>query len=208
MRVGPCTVVKRGNIAIACVDAVCVSANRGLQGPRNRAHWRFAGRKNVELAVHAECGGSVDLLTGVNRQVVQACRRQHPNGLSVGEATITSSFREEGKFKFVIHVCTPWVSEISDPDNDLLIRAYLNVLHLAHRTNHIDSVAIPALGSGVNLVSPKVTASCAFAALTRFRESEDVAYLSERMRVEFYLLDPRVHRAFAGVFPDESVCSV
>ena len=194
------TRVKRGNIIDACVDAVCVSANRGLQGPRNKAHWRFVGQKNVELAVHAKCGGYIDPLTGVNQKIVQACQRRHPQGLSVGQAAITSSFREGDGFKFVIHACTPWVSEVSESSDRLLIDAYANVLKIAQTTKNIKSVAIPALGSGVNLVSPEVTAACAFKALAMFRDAESSA---NGLQVEFHLMDQTAHGAFVDVFGEE-----
>ena len=85
--------INRGNILSAMynVDAMCVSCNQKLLGPYNKSHWRF-NKSNVEQAVHMECGGYIDKLSGVNRKLMQAAKKQHPSGISVGSALVTSSF--------------------------------------------------------------------------------------------------------------------
>ena len=212
--------INRGNILSAMynVDAICVSCNQKLLGPYNKSHWRF-NKSNVEQAVHMECGGYIDKLSGVNRKLMQAARKQHPSGISVGSALVTSSFnfeqdKEKKKFAFVIHACAPWKTQenTNDEIKSLLTETYKNALRLGIKTRNIDSMALPALGCGVNLIDPSTSALAAFHALA---ELDDVEICSKHLvqqhtsnndfdkktlRVDFWMLDHLAHEAFADVF--------
>lgn len=214
--------VNRGNILSAkyTVDAMTVSGNQKLLGPYNKSHWRF-NKKNVEQAVHMECGGYVDKLTGVNHKLMQAARKQNPSGISVGSAIVTSSFNnfkqctdeEQKKFAFVIHACAPWKTQENSHDEvkSLLTETYKNALRLGIKTRNIASVALPALGCGVNLVDPSVSALAAFHAISELdieacsnnsiqQKTSNNNFDERLLRIDFWILDHLAHEAFTGVF--------
>ena len=87
---------------------------------------------------------------------------------------MTSSFNhfehtdKKKKFAFVIHACAPWKTQENSNDEimPLLTETYKNALRLGIKTRSISSMALPALGCGVNLIDPTTSALAAFHALT------------------------------------------
>ena len=94
----------------------------------------------------------------------------------------------------------------------MLTETYKNALRLGIKTRNIDSMALPALGCGVNLIDPSTSALAAFHALA---ELDDVEICSKHLvqqhtsnndfdkktlRVDFWMLDHLAHEAFADVF--------
>ena len=163
-----------------------------------------------------ECGGYIDKLSGVNRKLMQACKKQHPSGISVGSALVTSSFntdKEKKKFAFVIHACAPWKTQENSNDEimPLLTETYKNALRLGIKTRSISSMALPALGCGVNLIDPTTSALAAFHALTEldikicsknlvYQHATNNDFDKKTLRVDFWMLDYLAHEAFAARF--------
>ena len=110
----------------------------------------------------------------------------------------------DDKFKFVIHACSPWKTQEKDDINvkKLLKSAYKNALYLAMKTKNIKSVAIPALGCGVNLIDPVTSARAALNAIIDI-ENETIGNDEQEeilLIMDFWLLDHDVYDAFSSEF--------
>jgi len=160
--------------ALRCADALVTSANAGLVGNANPAFWRFAGRENVDGAIHRAAGPALRA----------ACAALPPaDGVStpcpVGHAVVTPAF--ELHAAMVIHAVAPdgayavglqqwwgrrhWSGsqkyghaatrevylEEAQPAGEasaLLAKTYSAALHAAELQG-VRSVAMPAIGCGV-----------------------------------------------------------
>ena len=146
---------------------------------------------------------------------MQAARKQHSNGINISDAIITSSFNNNNneKFKFVIHACAPWKTQEQDDDNvkKLLRTTYKNVFDIAMKTKNIESIAIPALGCGVNLIDPTISALEALNAMKDITENNENNIDDGRketfLNVEFWLLDYLAYNQFNEIV-SPNVCKI
>ena len=143
---------------------------------------------------------------------MQAARKQHSNGINISDAIITSSFNNNEKFKFVIHACSPWKTQEQDYDNvkKLLRTTYKNVFDIAMKTKNIESIAIPALGCGVNLIDPSISALEALNAMKDIiiennENNIDDGRKETFLNVEFWLLDYLAYNQFNEIVSPKCV---
>lgn len=143
---------QRGDITLLKTDAVVNAANNSL-----------LGGGGVDGAIHRAAGPAL----------LEECRRLRrerlPQGLPTGEAVLTGG----GALpcRFVIHTVGPvWRGGLQG-EADLLGRAYENSLALAAEKG-LDSIAFPAISTGVYGYPPEKAAPVVYNALARFtRES-------------------------------------
>jgi O-acetyl-ADP-ribose deacetylase (regulator of RNase III) len=122
-------IVKVGDITQESVDAIVNAANSSL-----------LGGGGVDGAIHAR-GGS---------EILEECREirrtQHPTGLPIGEAVITTAGNLPARF--VIHAVGPVYGMNRGMDAELLAACYKNSLQLAVE-NNLTTVAFPAISTGI-----------------------------------------------------------
>jgi O-acetyl-ADP-ribose deacetylase (regulator of RNase III) len=147
------------------VDAVVVSANRTLQGNASPSYWRFAGRDSVDGAVRVAAGDEL---------------AQHCAALSVcceaGEAVATPAFGALARrgCRNIVHVVVPDGLQVHAGSSDRhvqrtslpLLRQSFSAALAAAAGCGARSVAMPALGCGVNGWPHAVAAEAAICALT------------------------------------------
>lgn len=122
-------IIKIGDITLEDADAVVNAANSSL-----------LGGGGVDGAIHLR-GGS---------QILEECREirqnEFPKGLPTGQAVITGGGNL--KAKFVIHTVGPIFGQHGGREVELLSNCYSNSLSLAVK-NHLESVAFPAISTGI-----------------------------------------------------------
>ena len=131
--------------------------------------------------------------------------------VSIYRIIITSSFNNNNneKFKFVIHACSPWKEQDDDNVKKLLRTTYKNVFDIAMKTKNIESIAIPALGCGVNLIDPTISALEALNAMKDIIENNENNIDDGRketfLNVEFWLLDYLAYNQFNEIVSPKCV---
>lgn len=150
-----------GDIAVwRGVDAVAVSTNRSLQGNANPQYWRFAGRESADGAVRRVAG---EELAMVAAELHGTC--------SVGEAVATPAFGAlvTHGCRHVVHVVVPDGLQVHAGGSDrhvqqtglLLLQQSFSAAIMAAAGCGARSLALPALGCGVNGWSPLLAAAAA-----------------------------------------------
>ncbi|WP_457592064.1 O-acetyl-ADP-ribose deacetylase [Hydrogenimonas sp.] len=140
--------IKRGDITKERACAVVNAANPSLMGGGG-----------VDGAIH-RAGGP---------EILEACkeirRTRYPDGLPTGEAVATTA----GKLpaKYVIHTVGPVWGRCNEKCDELLASAYRNSLKVAADLG-CDSVAFPAISTGIYGFPPRRAAKIAYDTVKAF----------------------------------------
>lgn len=118
-----------GDITSQTVDAIVNAANSSLMGGGG-----------VDGAIHR--AGGPNILA----ECREIRRTQYPQGLTTGEAVITSAGNLPSKF--VIHTVGPVYGRHAGGEADLLAACYTNSLQLAVK-HTLSTIAFPAISTGV-----------------------------------------------------------
>ncbi len=161
-----------GDITKLDVDAIVNAANRTL-----------LGGGGVDGAIHRAAGPAL----------LEECRRL--NGCETGQAKITGAGRL--KAHHVIHTVGP-IYTPGDPDCPKLLAAcYLNCLRLA-KEHGLNSIAFPAISTGVYGYPPREAARVALNAIAGWlKENPDCA-----MDVQLVCFDPETRRCYQSVIDE------
>jgi O-acetyl-ADP-ribose deacetylase (regulator of RNase III) len=155
--------VKVGDITREAVDAVVNAANSTL-----------LGGGGVDGAIH-RAGGA---------RILEECkeirRTQFPDGLPTGKAIITSGGNLPARF--VIHTVGPVYGMNEGRDAALLADAYRNSLQLAVE-NNLETIAFPAISTGVFAYPHDEAARVASAAIKDFLENNQTI---KQVRLVFF----------------------
>jgi O-acetyl-ADP-ribose deacetylase (regulator of RNase III) len=147
--------VKIGDLTKEPTDAIVNAANASLMGG--------AG---VDGAIHF-AGGPL---------ILAECRRiretTHPDGLSTGEAVITSGGGLPAKY--VIHTVGPIYGQNNGRDAELLAACYINSLDLA-RVHNLATVAFPAVSTGVYGYPKPEAAKVASGAIAKWFDTDSLS---------------------------------
>lgn len=135
------------NITLLKVDAIVNAANQSL-----------LGGGGVDGAIHRAAGP----------QLLEACRALQ--GCEVGQAKITPGFNLPAKW--VIHTVGPIWQDGAHQEPLLLKKCYESVLQLAI-SNHIRTIAFPAISTGAYRFPKKLAAELALEVLNRFDTAFD-----------------------------------
>jgi len=147
-------VILKGDITLVDADAIVNAANTSLLG-----------------------GGGVDgaIHTAAGPRLLEECRAL--GGCEVGEVKVTAGYNL--KAKYIIHTVGPvWKDGASD-EHMLLASCYHNILKTAGSLK-IDTLAIPAISTGVYRFPAKEAAMVAITEVRRYLErkkSPDTVYL-------------------------------
>lgn len=185
---------------VRCCDAIATSANAALVGNGNPNYWRFAGKHNVDGAVHRAAGP----------RLLEACQSLTPIGggnaaqrCGVGDAVVTPAFDLHAGL--VIHAVAPDGLYGSQPSSSssslssalpetLLCRTYTAILEAA-RGSSIESLALPAVGCGVLGFRAGVGAKIALKAL--IAQASSTGSGGVPLRVDVALLDDSAFTAWS-----------
>ena len=161
----------RGNIAEVVADALATSANPYLEGSSRASHWRFAGRRNADAAVHTAGGRALAVHTSKLRAdaLMQNNKMAGPAlPLEPGQALAT---RAGGQLRarWVIHCVAPdnMMANNADPRQTssrvVLRETYAAAIRAAQEVG-ATSLALPAIGCGVRGFAPDDAGAEAFGA--------------------------------------------
>jgi O-acetyl-ADP-ribose deacetylase len=121
-------IIKSGDITEEAVDAIV-----------NAANWTLLGGGGVDGAVHRRGGNAI----------LEECKRiratTHPDGLSSGEAVITTA--GDLPAKHVVHTVGPIYGNHNGQEPDLLAACYRNSVSLAVE-HGLRSIAFPSISTG------------------------------------------------------------
>ena len=160
----------KGCITSAGTEAIASSANVGLMGSTLQKNaWHHSGRQCADAAIHSAAGP--ELMTHLKRlPYVDAEERQK---LQIGCALATpASGRLLPRSKHVVHCASPHVIGKARADADdvqALLRTYLSVLSCADQLS-VRSLALPAVGVGVNAFPADQAAAAALSACMTFAQ--------------------------------------
>jgi O-acetyl-ADP-ribose deacetylase len=159
-----------GDITLQDVDAIVNAANSSLMG-----------------------GGGVDgaIHRGGGPRILDECRKvrriQYPDGLPTGEAVITTA--GDLRARYVIHTVGPVYRRQGVRDAELLATCYKNSLMLAAK-NNLNSIAFPAISTGVYGYPPSEAAAVSSQAIKEFLAGDEI--LKEVRLVFFQQSDAEV----------------
>ena len=145
-------IVVVGDITRQNTDAIVNAANSTLMGGGG-----------VDGAIHHAGGPSI----------LEACREirrtQYPDGLPTGEAVITTGGNLPAKY--VIHTVGPVYGRHAGNEAQLLAACYQNSLRLAVH-NSLESIAFPAIATGIFGYPPSEAAEVSSRAIIEFLDSD------------------------------------
>ncbi|HOO70583.1 MAG TPA: O-acetyl-ADP-ribose deacetylase [Spirochaetota bacterium] len=139
--------VKQGDITQIDCDAIVNAANPGL-----------LGGGGVDGAIHRAAGPGL----------LEECRKL--GGCKHGEARITKGHKL--KARYVIHTPGPVYKNGKSGEKDILGNSYKNSMKLA-RENGLQSIAFPAISTGVYGYPRKEAAEVAVATILQFMKEND-----------------------------------
>ena len=155
----------RGDIAEWRANAIATSANPYLEGTKRSTHWRFSGRVNVDAAVRATGGRSLDAAIAKS-----SVAKSLP--VAVSSAVVTRSGGSL-RSRWVVHSVAPDAQEYTDSQGRALLRATYSAAIRSAADAGATSVALPAFGTGVAGFSAEAAAECAFDAASTWLEDNE-----------------------------------
>mmetsp|Transcript_22933 Transcript_22933/g.36833 ORF Transcript_22933/g.36833 Transcript_22933/m.36833 type:complete len:255 (-) Transcript_22933:100-864(-) len=190
----------RGCITKVKAEAIVTSSNPTLSPNSQKGYWRFAGRNNVNGAVH-QAGGTalaasikgLELNDGINSSQLVRCK---PGGAvctpAGGELSQNTSY--------VIHCCVPdGLYGVGDNGSQTLKETFDSCFEVANELG-VRSIAFPALGCGVQGWRPAVAFHAALQSIehnTRFVGNPSTPHCNEeRKYFEAHDLDNGVSVSF------------
>lgn len=169
IQIGECTLrLVQGDITQQDVAAIVNAANSLL-----------AGGGGVDGAIHSAGGPSI----------MEETDRRYPSGCETGNAVISSAGHLS--CKYVIHTVGPVWNGGLRGEADLLCSAFNNSLKLAVE-HHCDSIALPALSTGVYGYPMDLAAQNSLMTVAEFLREHEAPKL-----VTFVLFDAGAYGAFS-----------
>ena len=177
---------------VSC-DILVNCSNKGLNGSQNqKAYWMFAGRGNVDTAIHKLAGP--ELQRDCNSIDYKFSSLSDPNSTArftkcdVGEVWITLAYGGL-KSKVVAHTVSPRYYDVGDDECvSALMDSYSSVF-LASSLLRAQSICFPAIGCGICEVPPRLSATAfisAFALVPSFK-TEHIPRSNNSMASDKYL---------------------
>lgn len=169
-------------------DILVNCSNKGLSGSQNlKAYWMFAGRKNVDTAIHNLAGP----------QLQQDCDRIDYKLTSSSDPTTTARYTKcdigevwitlaHGglKSKVVAHTVSPRYYDMTDDECAAALMDSYSSVFLASTLLRAKTICFPAIGCGICEVPPRISASAFIAALSL--GSSSTAVLSSQSNTNKY----------------------
>ena len=156
-------------------DVLVNCSNSSMSGSFNqKSYWMFAGRKNVDTALHQAAGP----------QLLEACLSfpEIKTGVrcEIGQSKITNAFGSVNS-KYIVHTVGPRYNNNQNFQltNNLLVSCYFSSLVLADTVGS-KSIAFPAISCGVGDLPPHVSATASIQAMNKYYESDGDACRQRR----------------------------
>jgi len=190
-----------GDIAIARHPVIVNAANRSLVGSVNPHYWRFKNRVNVDSAVHKAAGPEL-------RRECEALPETEPHvRCPEGESRLTKAHGLPHA-DWVVHAVAPIYE--NHPTRivhctELLASAYRDALSTAASVG-APSVAVPALGCGVNMWEHEAAVMIALRE-AKFHQAGGLAGANIDRAVpwiEFVVREPRLLQLFEARYMYEA----
>lgn len=151
-------------------DILVNCSNKGLNGSHNlKAYWMFAGRKNVDTAIHNFAGpqlqqdcDSIDFKLSSCSDPTSTARYTK---CDIGEVWITLAYGGL-KSKVVAHTVSPRYYDMSDDECAAALMDSYSSVFLASTLLRARTICFPAIGCGICEVPPRVSAAAFIAALS------------------------------------------
>lgn len=139
-------------------------------------------------------GGGVDgaIHRAAGPQLLAECRTL--GGCATGDAKITRGYNLQAKY--VIHAVGPVYRDGAHGEPELLASCYRRALEIAH-AHHLQSIAFPAISTGVYGYPMADAARVAFATMREFLETHDVPEL-----IRMVLYDARAFQTHERVLQE------
>jgi O-acetyl-ADP-ribose deacetylase len=155
--------IVRGDLASWSADALCISSSAFLEGTARKGYWKFSGRRNADGAIRQAGGAEFERICN------QLAAEQAP--LKPGTAIVS---RAAGGLnaRFVVHCLAPDGLYGADlqTSTELLQQTYSASIAAASAAG-ARSLALPAIGCGVQGFRPSVGARAAFQAVRAWQNS-------------------------------------
>lgn len=154
IQIGDRITVIQADIAQQPVDAIVCSTNPNLL-PNKKVGLFFMSQDSpkVDIKIHKAAGKDLEK----ECRAIASC--------AVGEAKITPGYNLPAKW--IVHTVTPIWQDGQYQEEKLLANCYRNCLNLIH-SQDIESIAFPALGTGIGKFNPETAARIAVAEIREF----------------------------------------
>eukprot|EP01036_Dinobryon_divergens_P027613 gene27613-36415_t len=154
---------------VSC-DILVNCSNKGLTGSQNlKAYWMFAGRKNVDTAIHNLAGPQLqqdcDSIDYKLTSSVDPNTTARYTKCDIGEVWITLAHGGL-KSKVVAHTVSPRYYDMTDDECRAALTDSYSSVFLASALLRAKTVCFPAIGCGICEVPPRISASAFIAALS------------------------------------------
>ena len=154
---------------VSC-DILVNCSNKGLNGSQNlKAYWMFAGRKNVDTAIHNLAGPQLqqdcDSIDYKLTSSVDPNTTARYTKCDIGEVWITLAHGGL-KSKVVAHTVSPRYYDMTDDECRAALMDSYSSVFLASALLRAKTICFPAIGCGICEVPPRISASAFIAALS------------------------------------------
>lgn len=161
-------------------EMVVNCSNIALSGSKNlKSYWMFAGRRNVDSAIHVAAGPQLqldcDAIPILDKHVSNIVK------CDIGHVWVTRGSGDL-KAKFVAHTVAPRNYDLNEKScSELLRSCYFASLRAATVLN-LKGIAIPAVGCGINEIPARISAAAFFDAMSLIK-SESREQHSKNYRI-------------------------
>ena len=177
-----------GDITTSSCEAIINCNNLSLSGSQQqKAYWQFAGRSNVDSAIHQKAGPELQIACdkfNFKRGTIKC---------EVGDVMSTKAYKLDSQY--IIHAVGPRYNSLPEVNaaSKLLETCYVNCFKEADNLK-VASIAVPAISCGINEVPPYISSAAFVDAVVRYLSSRSSS--SRLMKIECYMFESKTFQAW------------